>query len=308
MAEIISANEPAVRLGFFLGIFALVALWEIAKPRRRLSQPRWLRWYGNIGVVAVNTIVVRLLFPLAPVGLAVLAGQQGWGMLHLVSLPLWMEVAVALVVLDLVIYLQHVLFHAVPALWRLHRMHHADLDVDVTTGSRFHPVEIVLSALLKMAAVLVVGPPALAVVIFDVLLNGTSMFNHGNVRLPLRLDRALRWIVVTPDMHRVHHSDIPAETNCNFGFNLSWWDRLFGTYRAQPSLGARDDDDRPRRLPGAGRSAPAPDAHPAVPVRRERPCDQPASAHPQRRKRLTGSTKPRTPKRTSLRPEIDARP
>ena len=237
MPEIISANEPAIRLGFFLGIFALVALWEIAKPRRRLSQPRWVRWYSNLGIVALNTIVVRLLFPLAPVGVAVLAESRGWGLLNLVALPFWLEVLVSLVVLDLVIYLQHVLFHAVPALWRLHRMHHADLDFDVTTGSRFHPVEIVLSALLKMAAVIVIGPPAAAVIIFDVLLNGTSMFNHGNVRMPAGLDRVLRWIVVTPDMHRLHHSDLPTETNCNFGFNLPWWDRLFGTYRAQPSAG-----------------------------------------------------------------------
>ena len=237
MSEIISANEPAVRLGFFAGIFALVALWEIAKPRRQLSRPRWLRWYGNLGVVALNTIVVRLAFPLAPVGLAVLAESRGFGLLNLVALPWWLEVAIALVVLDLVIYTQHVLFHAVPVLWRVHRMHHADLDFDVTTGSRFHPVEIVLSVVLKMAAVTVLGPPAVAVVIFDVLLNGTSMFNHGNVRLPSRLDRGLRWIVVTPDMHRVHHSDLPAEANSNFGFNLPWWDRLFGTYRAQPSLG-----------------------------------------------------------------------
>ena len=237
MSEIISENEPAIRLGFFLGIFALVALWEIAKPRRRLSHRRWLRWYGNMGIVALDTIVVRLLFPLAPVGLAVLAESRGWGFLNLVALPFWLEIAVSLVVLDLVIYLQHVLFHAVPLLWRLHRVHHADLDFDVTTGSRFHPVEIALSVLLKMAAVVVLGPPAAAVVIFDVLLNGTSMFNHGNVRVPSGLDRMLRWIVVTPDMHRVHHSDLPAETNCNFGFNLPWWDRLFGTYRAQPSLG-----------------------------------------------------------------------
>ena len=237
MSEIVSENEPAIRLGFFLGIFALVALWELAKPRRRLSQPRWLRWYANLGIVALDTIVVRLLFPLAPVGLAVLAESRGWGLLNLVVLPFWLEVAVSLAVLDLVIYLQHVLFHAVPVLWRLHRMHHADLDFDVTTGSRFHPVEIVLSVLLKMAAVVVLGPPAIAVVIFDVLLNGTSTFNHGNVRVPSGLDRMLRWIVVTPDMHRVHHSDLPAETNCNFGFNLPWWDRLFGTYRAQPSLG-----------------------------------------------------------------------
>ena len=237
MSELVSANESAIRLGFFLGIFALVALWEVANPRRRLSRPRWLRWYANLGIVALNTICVRLLVPLAPAGLAVVAESRGWGLLNLVALPFWLEVAVSLVVLDLVIYFQHVLFHAVPTLWRLHRMHHADVDFDVTTGSRFHPVEIALSILVKMAAVLVLGPPAAAVVVFDVLLNGTSMFNHGNVRLPPRLDGVLRWLVVTPDMHRVHHSDIPAETNSNFGFNLPWWDRLFGTYRAQPRLG-----------------------------------------------------------------------
>ncbi|MCY4395167.1 MAG: sterol desaturase family protein [Rhodospirillaceae bacterium] len=237
MPEIISANEPAIRLGFFLGILGLVALWEVAAPRRALTQPRWLRWYGNIGIVIFNTAVVRLLVPLAPVALAVFAAERGWGVLNLVDLPFWLEVALSVVVLDFIIYLQHVMFHAVPALWRLHRMHHADLDFDVTTGSRFHPVEIVLSVLLKLAAVVVIGPPAIAVLIFEVLLNGTSMFNHGNVRLPPGLDRVLRRFVVTPDMHRVHHSDIPAETNSNFGFNLPWWDRLFGTYRAQPVLG-----------------------------------------------------------------------
>ena len=237
MSEYVSLSESAIRLGFFIGIFALVAVWEIAMPRRRLSQPRWLRWYGNIGIVILNTMIVRLLFPLAPVGLAVLVESRGWGILNLVALPLWLEIAVTLVVLDLVIYLQHAMFHFVPVLWRLHRMHHADLDVDVTTGSRFHPVEIILSVLLKMVAVIVIGPPAVAVVVFDVVLNGTSMFNHGNVRLPPGLDRVLRWFVVTPDMHRLHHSDLPAETNSNFGFNLPWWDRLFGTYRAQPGLG-----------------------------------------------------------------------
>ncbi|MYE02302.1 MAG: sterol desaturase family protein [Alphaproteobacteria bacterium] len=237
MSEFISANESAIRLSFFLGIFALVALWELAGPRRKLSRPRWLRWYGNIGIVALNTLTVRLVVPVAPVALAVIAADRGWGVLNLVELPFWLEVALAVLALDLVIYLQHVMFHAVPALWRLHRMHHADLDFDVTTGFRFHTVEIVLSVLLKLAAVLVIGAPAAAVIVFEVLLNGTSMFNHGNVRLPPALDRALRWIVVTPDMHRVHHSDIPAETNSNFGFNLPWWDRLFGTYRAQPGLG-----------------------------------------------------------------------
>ena len=237
MSEFIGANESAIRLGFFLGIFVLVALWELAGPRRTPSRPRWLRWYGNIGITVLNTLAVRLVVPLAPVALAVIAADRGWGVLNLVELPFWLAVVLAILLLDLVIYLQHVMFHAVPILWRLHRMHHADLDFDVTTGFRFHTIEIVLSVLLKLTAVLVIGAPAAAVVIFEVLLNGTSMFNHGNVRLPTGLDRVLRWIVVTPDMHRVHHSDIPAETNSNFGFNLPWWDRLFGTYRAQPGLG-----------------------------------------------------------------------
>ena len=237
MSELIGTGEAAIRLGFFLGIFALVALWELALPRRRLIHARWLRWYANFGIVVLNTALVWLLVPLVPVALAVVAESRGWGILNLVALPFWLEVLLALVVFDLVIYLQHVMFHALPVLWRLHRMHHADLDFDVTTGSRFHPIEILVSVSIKMAAVVLIGPPAVAVLVFEVLLNGTSMFNHGNVRLPAALDRALRWVVVTPDMHRVHHSDIPAETNSNFGFNLPWWDRLFGTYRAQPSLG-----------------------------------------------------------------------
>ena len=240
MPEFIGANESAIRLGFFLGIFVLVALWELAGPRRTLNRPRWLRWYGNIGITVLNTLAVRLVIPLAPVALAVIAADRGWGVLNLVELPFWLAIVLTVLLLDLVIYLQHVMFHAVPALWRLHRMHHTDLDFDVTTGFRFHTIEIVLSVLLKLAAVLVIGAPAAAVVIFEVLLNGTSMFNHGNVRLPPGVDRLLRWIVVTPDMHRVHHSDIPAETNSNFGFNLPWWDRLFGTYRAQPGLGHED--------------------------------------------------------------------
>ena len=237
MSEFIGAGEPAIRLLCFLGIFALVALWELALPRRRLAQPRWLRWYANLGILALNTALVRLLVPLAPVAVAAIAGSRGWGILNLVELPFWLEVVLAIVVLDLVIYLQHVMFHALPALWRLHRMHHADLDFDVTTGSRFHPIEILVSMSIKMAAVALIGPPTVAVIMFEVLLNGISMFNHGNVRLRARLDRVLRWIVVTPDMHRVHHSDIPAEANSNFGFNLPWWDRLFGTYLPQPSLG-----------------------------------------------------------------------
>ena len=237
MPELSDTGEAAIRLGFFFGILVLVALWELARPRRRLTHPRWLRWYANLGLAAFNTTLVWLLVPLVPVALAVIAESRGWGLLNLVELPFWLEVLLAVIVLDFAIYLQHVVFHAVPALWRLHRMHHADLDFDVTTGARFHPVEILLSVAIKLAAVALIGAPAAAVLIFEILLNATSMFNHGNLRMPAWLDRMLRWIVVTPDMHRVHHSDIPAETDSNFGFNLPWWDRLFGTYRAQPRLG-----------------------------------------------------------------------
>jgi sterol desaturase/sphingolipid hydroxylase (fatty acid hydroxylase superfamily) len=229
--------EPLIRLGCFAGVLAAMALWEVFAPRRPQTIGRVLRWPNNLGVVVVDTIIVRLLFPTAAVGVALLGEERGWGLLNNVALPAWSEVLIAVVVLDLVIYLQHVLFHAVPALWRLHRMHHADLEFDVTTGVRFHPVEIVISMVIKIGAVAALGAPALGVLAFEVLLNATSMFNHGNVRLPRALDRVLRWIVVTPEMHRVHHSIERRETDSNFGFNLPWWDRLFGTYRAEPEAG-----------------------------------------------------------------------
>src|SRR6185369_7583676 len=194
-------------------------------------------WSGNLGLVALDTLLVRLLIPVGAVGLALLAQERGWGVLNNVSLPGWLAVVLAFLALDFVIYLQHVMFHAVPALWRLHMVHHADLDFDTTTGVRFHTLEILLSLGIKAAAVALLGAPALAVLVFEVALNATSLFNHGNVRLPAWLDRALRLVVVTPEMHRVHHSVIPRETNSNFGFNLPWWDRLFGTYRAQPAAG-----------------------------------------------------------------------
>lgn len=233
----IRANEVPIRLGFFFGIFAVMALWELAAPRRRLTQPKAVRWANNIGLVFFNSFLVRLVFPLAAVGMAVFAREQGWGVLNYFEVPYWLAVAAAVVVLDFFIWLQHVMVHAVPALWRLHRMHHADLDFDVTTGARFHPLEILLSMLIKFAVVAVLGPPVLAVIVFEVLLNATSMFNHSNVRIAAGVDRVLRLFVVTPDMHRVHHSVEDDETNSNFGFNLPWWDRLFGTYRAQPRAG-----------------------------------------------------------------------
>jgi sterol desaturase/sphingolipid hydroxylase (fatty acid hydroxylase superfamily) len=196
-----------------------------------------IRWSNNLALVVIDTIVLRLTFPILAVGLAVMAQERGWGLFNFIDAPAWVAVLASVIILDLVIYLQHVMFHAVPALWRLHRMHHADLDFDVTTGLRFHPIEIVLSMGIKLAMVLVLGPPAVAVLIFEVLLNATAMFNHSNVRLPLVVDRVLRLVMVTPDMHRVHHSILPEETNSNFGFNLPWWDRLLGTYKAQPAAG-----------------------------------------------------------------------
>jgi sterol desaturase/sphingolipid hydroxylase (fatty acid hydroxylase superfamily) len=229
--------ESAIRLGFFGGVLTLMAAWELLAPRRRLTTARPARWASNLGLVALDTVAVRLVLPLGVVGMALMAQERGWGLLNNVPLPGWLAVALAVVALDLAIYLQHVLFHAVPLLWRLHLVHHADLDFDVTTGLRFHTLEILLSMGIKLAAVVLLGAPALAVLTFEVLLNATSLFNHGNVRLPAWLDRPLRLVVVTPEMHRVHHSVHPRETNSNFGFNLPWWDFLFGTYRAQPADG-----------------------------------------------------------------------
>ena len=229
--------EPLIRLAAFLGVFVAVALAETAAPRRSRSYSRLRRWPNNLAITALNTAFLRIAFPATAVGLALAGERQHWGLLNNWPIPLPLAVVASVVLFDLAIYLQHVMFHAVPALWRVHRMHHADLDFDVTTGSRFHPIEIALSMLIKFGLVVTLGAPALGVLIFEVALNATSMFNHGNMRLPLRLDRYLRWLVVTPDMHRVHHSILVGETNSNFGFNLSWWDRLMGTYRDQPIAG-----------------------------------------------------------------------
>ncbi|MGB0750020.1 MAG: sterol desaturase family protein [Magnetospiraceae bacterium] len=237
MENFLLDHEGAVRLSLFLGIFAAVALAEIAAPRRKLQTSKRHRWITNLGIVVLNTALLRLIILAAAVEMAHRAETAGWGLFNLVDLPRWLEVLLSIILLDLVIYLQHVLVHAVPGLWRLHMVHHSDMDYDVTTGARFHPVEIFLSMGIKIAAVTTLGAPAVAVILFEVLLNGTAMFNHGNLKLPASVDRVLRCFVVTPDMHRVHHSNIPDETNSNYGFNLPWWDRLFGTYRAQPTGG-----------------------------------------------------------------------
>jgi sterol desaturase/sphingolipid hydroxylase (fatty acid hydroxylase superfamily) len=237
MHDVLFAYEPYIRLGAFSGVFVVMAIWELTAPRRQQAIGRGWRWPNNLGIVVVDTLLVRVLYPITAVGLALVAEERGFGLFNVIALPAWAGVLASVVILDLTIYLQHVLFHAVPALWRLHRMHHADLEFDVTTGLRFHPIEILLSMAIKLTVVAALGAPAVSVLIFEVLLNATAMFNHSNVRIPLGLDRVLRWLVVTPDMHRVHHSILARETNSNFGFNLPWWDRLFGTYRAQPAAG-----------------------------------------------------------------------
>lgn len=230
-------QELFVRLSVFFGVFALMALLELLIPFRREASQRASRWPANIGIVVIDSLLVRLVAPAGAVSIAFFAETKGIGLLNSVALPGWAEVLAAVLVLDFAIWAQHLVFHKVPMLWRLHRMHHADTGYDVTTALRFHPIEILLSLGIKAAMILLIGAPALAVMIFEVLLNATAMFNHANVRLPDGLDRLLRLIVVTPGMHRVHHSTVQAETDSNYGFNSPWWDRLFGTYRAAPSAG-----------------------------------------------------------------------
>jgi sterol desaturase/sphingolipid hydroxylase (fatty acid hydroxylase superfamily) len=230
-------TELTIRLGAFAGIFLAMGLWELLAPRRPWAVGRAPRWPSNLGVVVVDALAVRLLIPIAAVGVALIASEHGFGLFHLLGWPGWLAGIFGFVVLDIVIYGQHIVFHKVPWLWRLHRMHHADLDIDVTTGVRFHPIEILLSMLIKIATVALFGIPPGAVVAFEVVLNVTSMFNHANAAMPAWLDRLARLVVVTPDMHRVHHSVVRAETDSNFGFNVPWWDRLFGTYRPEPAAG-----------------------------------------------------------------------
>jgi sterol desaturase/sphingolipid hydroxylase (fatty acid hydroxylase superfamily) len=221
----------------YFGVLAGLAICEWLFPRRRRTTRRFYRWPANIGVAFVGTIIVRLLAPAGAFGLAIYAEGRGWGLFPIMPLPLWLRILASIVVLDLAIYLQHWLFHHQPLLWQLHRMHHTDLDVDVTTGARFHPVEIMLSFLIKGGVILGIGAPPMSVLVFEVLLNATPMFNHSNLSIPLRFEAWFRWLIVTPDMHRVHHSILGSETNSNFGFNLPIWDRLFRTYRAQPAAG-----------------------------------------------------------------------
>ncbi|TVR79853.1 MAG: sterol desaturase family protein [Rhodospirillales bacterium] len=237
VANLLVGQEAAIRLGAFAAVLALMAAWEAARPRRVRQVARRVRWAANLGIVAIDALAIRVVFPVAAVGMALIAADQGWGLFNALAVPFWVAVVLSVVLLDLAIWTQHLVFHKVPWLWRLHRMHHTDLDFDVTTGLRFHPLEIVLSMAIKMAVIVALGAPAAAVVAFEVILNGLALFNHANVRLPAGIDAVLRRVIVTPDMHRVHHSVHRDETDSNYGFNLSVWDRLFGTYRAQPRDG-----------------------------------------------------------------------
>lgn len=237
MSEWIVEHAQYVRLGAFVVIFSTMAVMEILRERRELQTSKGQRWATNIGIIVTDSLVLRFVFPMGALGIGYLAGDLSWGLFNVVSVPYWLAILASFILLDFVVWLQHVVFHAVPALWRVHMMHHADLDFDVTTGTRFHPIEMVISMGIKAAAILLLGAPVFAILLFEVLLNGTSMFNHANLDIPKPVDRILRLFVVTPDMHRVHHSAKPKETNTNFGFNLPWWDYLFGTYRDQPEQG-----------------------------------------------------------------------
>jgi sterol desaturase/sphingolipid hydroxylase (fatty acid hydroxylase superfamily) len=236
VTDTIADSVPALRLTVFFSVFFLLALFELLFPRRKLSQSKGRRWAGNLSVSVINAVLLRFTLPLAGVGTAVLAQEKNWGLLNQLELPAYAGILIFLLLFDFTIYWQHRLFHLVPILWRLHRMHHTDLDYDVTTGSRFHPASILLSAIIKIGLALVLGPSVVAILIAEILLNITSMFNHSNIYIPLKVDRVLRYFVVTPDMHRVHHSVDSVEHNHNFGFNFPWWDRLFGSYQDQPRV------------------------------------------------------------------------
>ena len=241
MLDLGNIGETEIRLAAFAGIFVVMALLELLIPKRKLGHSKGHRWFTNLSIGGIDSLVVRLMalivIPLSAVYSAIWAESAGWGLLNWLGLPYWLNFVIAVMVLDLAIYGQHVASHKIPMLWQLHRVHHADVDFDVTTAIRFHPIEIALSMLWKIVVVIALGAPALAVVVFEIILNGCAMFNHSNIDLPKPLDRLLRTLLVTPDFHRVHHSVIRRETNSNYGFNLSIWDKLFGTYRPQPEKG-----------------------------------------------------------------------
>lgn len=242
MQEFITENEGMIRLGAFIGILVMLAAWEISSPKRKLLNLRRFRWFSNIGLVVISSVLVRFILPTAAIGVSLYAEKHQLGFLYFFDLPLITHFIIAFILLDLSVYFQHVMFHALPMFWRFHRVHHSDLDCDVTTGLRFHPFEIIISILFKFFVIASIGAPVIAVVIFEIVLNAASMFSHSNIKIPLRIEPLVRWFIVTPDMHRIHHSMQENETNSNFGFFISAWDRLFGTYIAQPAKGQEKMD------------------------------------------------------------------
>ncbi len=237
MKDLFFEYESVIRLGSFIAIFALLSIWEIASPRRKLLKLRGFRWFSNFSLVVISSVLVRFIFPTAAVGVALIVEQNQLGLLYYFELPVLTHFIIAFILMDLSLYIQHVIFHALPLFWRFHRVHHSDLDCDITTGLRFHPFEIVLSILIKFIAIAAFGIPVLAVVIFEVILNAASMFSHSNIKIPAVIEPMIRWFIVTPDMHRIHHSINENETNSNFGFFISAWDRVFGTYIKEPEEG-----------------------------------------------------------------------
>ncbi|MFK5977559.1 MAG: sterol desaturase family protein [Rhizobiaceae bacterium] len=249
-------SEATIRLSVFIGLFAIMAILEIFAPRRKLRPVKMLRWFTNWAIILIDSVLVRLLFKTAAVGAALWAAEHGYGLFNMIALPYWLAFTVSFLVLDFAIWLSHVASHKIPMFWRIHRMHHSDIDIDVTTAIRFHPIEIILSMFWKYLIVLILGAPAASVLVFEIVLNGGALFNHSNFKLPLSIDKILRLFIVTPDMHRVHHSTERNETDSNYGFNLSIWDRMFGTYIDQPKKGHEDmiiglehwQDEKPARL------------------------------------------------------------
>lgn len=237
MTDFILTHEASLRLSVFVVILLVMMAAEILFPRKARVMGRTRRWTSNLLLVVIDGLFVRLIFPVIAVGIAVIASDKNWGLFNSLDLPIWLEITFAIIILDMLIYWQHVASHHIPFLWAMHKVHHADRDIDVTTGSRFHPLEIGLSMAYKMALIVLLGAPVIAVILFELILNACAMFNHSNVKLPLGLDRLLRRFIVTPDMHRVHHSARISETNSNYGFSLSLWDRIFGSYTAQPANG-----------------------------------------------------------------------
>ena len=233
-------NELIIRLVAFFGIFGLVAMTELIIPKRTLRINKMKRWFNNIGLIVFNSLILRFIIPFTGVMVALLCQEKGFGVFNLITVPSWIAILSCIILLDLLIYTQHVVFHLVPIFWRLHKVHHSDLDYDLTMASRFHPIEMGLSLCLRCFFIALLGVPVIAVILFEVILNGAAMFNHGNFLLPKKLDNVLRLFIVTPDMHFVHHSIEKNEYNRNFGFNLPWWDRIFGTYKAEPKLGQQE--------------------------------------------------------------------